>query len=104
MAKLFGASPICIVSFLLLLIAVSVSSETTYTEGQVCKIQGGGCGVVKKGTAFNCSYCSRFCLNNCGLSKYTEMYPACNFINRGTEGYTFECYCCCSNQMKSSLT
>ncbi|KAI3893855.1 hypothetical protein MKW92_013690 [Papaver armeniacum] len=81
MAKLFGASPICIVSFLLLLIAVSVSS----------------------GTAFNCSYCSRFCLGNCGLSKYTEMYPACNFIDRGTEGYTFECYCCCSNKMKSSL-
>ncbi|KAI3977509.1 hypothetical protein MKX01_000422 [Papaver californicum] len=100
MAKLFRASHICIAAFLLLMITVSVASETTYSEGQVCKIQGGGYGVVKKGTAFNCSYCSRDCLMRCGQSKYTEMYSVCDFIVGGT----FNCYCCCSDQIKCSLT
>ncbi|MCL7038895.1 hypothetical protein MKW94_024209 [Papaver nudicaule] len=100
MAKLFRASSVWIAAFLLLFIAVSVSSQTTYTEGDVCTINGGGCGVVKKASAFNCSYCSRFCLMSCGQSKYTEMYSTCDFIVGGT----FNCYCCCSDKMKSSLT
>ncbi|KAI3853312.1 hypothetical protein MKX03_021866 [Papaver bracteatum] len=123
MAKLFCASPIFVAAFVLLLITVSVSSvrelaQTTNSDdgnavldlamatdlgdgNSVCYFEGGYIGEVKVATSrISCPRCKRNCLAQCGRSKYTVVHSQCDTIASAT----LQCYCCCSNVQKLSLT
>ncbi|KAI3923512.1 hypothetical protein MKW92_008291 [Papaver armeniacum] len=98
MAKLFRAAPILIAA-LLLLITVSVSSETS--SNAVCTFAGGAKGVIQEGRSKKgCDGCAKNCLAKCGNSKYRLVYDQCEFI----EADTMICNCCCSNKQKSYIT
>ncbi|KAI3939239.1 hypothetical protein MKX01_002107 [Papaver californicum] len=123
MAKLFCVSPIFVASFILLLVTVSVSSvrdleQTTNSDdgnavldlamttnlgdgNAVCYFDGGYIGEVKVATSkISCPRCKRNCLGQCGRSKYTVVHDKCDAIASAT----LQCYCCCSNVQKLSLT